>query len=334
MPYLIASKFTVLVADDNEMNRDLLSTVLLEEGYDVITVEDGDEALRAVHGHLVDLALLDVMMPGKTGFEVCKTLKSQAATFFIPVVLVTGLTSVDERIQGIRAGADDFLSKPVNKQELLARVRSLLRLKEFTDELENAETVLFSLALSIEAKDPYTKGHCDRLSAYSEALARRLGLSQEQCVALRRAGVVHDIGKLGVPEHILLKNGPLTEAEWAIMRQHPLMGERICAPLKSFRHVLPIIRHHHEKLDGSGYPDGLKGDEIPLTARILQVTDIYDALVTDRPYRAALSHDAAIAIMHIEAARGWWDPGLIDAFEKLITEHVPVVRPIKAAHAF
>jgi putative two-component system response regulator len=325
---------TILVADDNEMNRDLLSDILIGEGYKVICAEDGDQALHAIKNRTVDLALVDVMMPGKTGFDVCQAVKSEPETRFIPVVLVTGLTSVDERIRGIRSGADDFLNKPVNCQELLARTRSLLRLKEYTDELENAETVLFSLALSIEAKDPYTKGHCDRLSAYSEALGRRLGLPLEQCVALRRAGVVHDIGKIGVPEHVLVKTAALNEEEWEIMKQHPITGERICSPLKSFRLVLPIIRHHHEKLDGSGYPDGLKGDKIPLTARVLQVTDIYDALITDRPYRRALCHDEAISTMRDEAKRGWWDRSLIDEFEALICWQVPEIEAIKVAHAF
>src|SRR5580692_354743 len=319
-----ASKATILVADDNVMNRELLTDILIGEGYKVVCAEDGDEALLAISSRSIDLALLDVMMPGQTGFDVCQSIKSKPETRFIPVVLVTGLTSVDERIRGIRSGADDFLNKPVNSQELLARTRSLLRLKEFTDELENAETVLFSLALSIEAKDPYTKGHCDRLSSYSEALGRRLGLTQEQCVALRRAGVVHDVGKIGVPEHVLLKNGPLNEEEWEIMKQHPITGERICLPLKSFRLVLPIIRHHHEKLDGSGYPDGLKGDQIPLTARILQVTDVYDALTTDRSYRPALSRKVALETMREEARRGWWDASLIDEFEGILAVPQPM----------
>jgi putative two-component system response regulator len=328
------SKATILVADDNEMNRELLCDILTGEGYRVICSEDGSQALSVINSRSIDLALLDVIMPGKTGLDLCQIIKSKPETRFTPVVLVTGLTSVEERIRGIRAGADDFLSKPVNSQELLARTRSLLRLKEYTDELENAETVLFSLALSIEAKDPYTKGHCDRLSAYSEALGRRLGLPQEECVALRRAGVVHDIGKIGVPEHVLLKQSDLNAEEWAVMKQHPIAGERICSPLKSFRLVLPIIRHHHEKLDGSGYPDGLKGDQIPLTARALQITDIYDALVTDRPYRRAMSHEEAIQTMRSEARRGWWDSSLIDEFEALICWQVPVIEAIKVAHAF
>jgi cyclic di-GMP phosphodiesterase len=329
-----ASNATILVADDNQSNRDLLAEILIGQGYKVVCAEDGKEALHAIHSRTVDLALLDVMMPGMTGIDICRSIKSRPETRFIPVVLVTGLTSVDERIRGIRVGADDFLNKPVNSEELLARTRSLLRLKEFTDELENAETVLFSLALSIEAKDPYTKGHCDRLSAYSEAMGKRLALPQEQCVALRRAGVVHDVGKIGVPEHILLKKGPLDDEEWAIMKQHPITGERICSPLKSFRHVLPIIRHHHEKLDGTGYPDGLKGDKIPLTAQVLQITDIYDALVTDRPYREALCHKEAIATMRKESKRGWWDSSLIDELEALLCWQTPLIEPIQVAHAF
>ena len=309
------SKATVLIADDEEMNRELLSEILTGEGYNIICAEDGERALRAFHDGSVDLALLDVMMPGKTGLAVCLEIKSKPETRLIPIVLVTGLTNTDDRIQGIMCGADDFLSKPVNKQELLARVHSLLRLKEFTDELESAETVLFSLALSIEAKDPYTEGHCDRLSKYSVAMAERLGLRDELRVALHRAGIVHDIGKIAVPEHVLAKPGPLTDQEWVIMKQHPLVGERICSPLKSFRHVLPVIRHHHEKLDGSGYPDGLKGEQIPFTARILQTVDIYDALITERPYRKALPSEEAFAMMYEEAKRGWWDRSLIEEWE-------------------
>ena len=221
-------------------------------------------------------------------------------------------------------GADDFLSKPVNKQELLARVHSLLKLKQFTNDLDNAETVLSSLALSIEAKDPYTEGHCDRLAKYSVALGEKLGLPEELRTALRRGGLVHDIGKLSVPEHILLKPGPLTPEERKIMEQHTIAGERICAPLRTFRHVLPIIRHHHEKLDGSGYPDGLRGEQIPLTARILQIADIYDALTTERPYKKALPTQEAFAIMRQEVKRGWWDGSILDEFKAVVHGYEPV----------
>jgi len=317
-------KGIILVADDNEANRELLSALLSAEGYHVVCAADGREALARVNSDSIDLALLDVVMPRPTGFEICQEMKSKPETRLIPIILLTSLNSDADRIHGIMCGADDFLNKPVNKHELLARVHSLLRLKQFTDELDNAETVLFSLALSIEAKDPYTEGHCDRLSKYSVALAEKLGLPQDLRVALRRGGLVHDIGKLSVPEHILLKPGPLTPEERKIMEQHTIAGERICAPLRSFRLVLPIIRHHHEKQDGSGYPDGLKGEEIPLTARILQITDIYDALATDRPYRKALPLDKALSIMREEVKRGWWDGSILDEFEAVVHGYEPV----------
>ena len=310
----------ILVADDNEANRELLSDLLSAEGYCVVCASDGKQALVRVESEPIDVALLDVVMPRPTGFEVCQAMKSKPKTRLIPVILLTSLNSESDRITGIMCGADDFLSKPFNKHELLARVHSLLRLKRFTDELDNAETVLFSLALSIEAKDPYTEGHCDRLSKYSVALAERMGLAADLQVVLRRAGVVHDIGKVAVPDQILLKPGPLTQDEWNVMKQHPVVGERICAPLKSFRHVLPVIRSHHEKLDGSGYPDGLKGDEIPLTAQIMQTVDIYDALTTARPYRKALSPKEAFAILNSEAKKGWWNAELIDLLEGLVLD--------------
>jgi len=326
-------KESILVADDNEANRELLTAWLSPEGYRVVCVADGQHARQALAGGSIDLALLDVVMPRPTGFEICQEMKSKPETRLVPIVLLTSLNSEADRIHGIMCGADDFLNKPVNKHELLARVDSLLRLKQFTDELDNAETVLFSLALSIEAKDPYTEGHCDRLSKYSVALGEKLALPQDLRLALRRGGLIHDIGKLSVPESILLKPGPLTPEERKIMEQHTVIGERICAPLRSFRNVLPIIRHHHEKQDGSGYPDGLKGQEVPLTARILQVTDIYDALTTDRPYHKAVSSQRAFAIMREEVNRGWWDASLVDQLELLVLELVPKLAGVGANNA-
>ena len=314
----------ILVADDNEANRELLSALLSAEGYTAVCVADGRQALARIDNDSIDLALLDVVMPRPTGFEICQAMKSKPETRLIPVILVTSLESDADRIHGIMCGADDFLNKPVNKHELLARVHSLLRLKHFTDELDHAETVLFSLALSIEAKDPYTAGHCDRLAKRSVTLGEQLGLTEELRVALHRGALVHDIGKVAVPESILLKPGPLTPEERKIMEHHTIVGERICAPLRSFRHVLPIIRHHHEKQDGSGYPDGLKGDQIPITARILQVTDVYDALTTDRPYRKALSSEKALAIMRDEMRRGWWDRSILEEFEAIVQACEPM----------
>jgi cyclic di-GMP phosphodiesterase len=236
----------------------------------------------------------------------------------IPVILVTGLSDKENRIEGIRVGADDFLTRPVDRAELLARVTSLLKLKHRTDELERAESVLFTLARSIEGKDPCTHGHCERLAEYSAALGQQVGLPEDQLIALRRAGIVHDVGKVAIPDAILLKPGSLTPDEWKLIREHPVIGERICAPLKSFRSVLPIIRHHHEKLDGSGYPDGLKGDQIPITARVLQIVDVYDALTTIRPYKQAFSVTDALQTMKTEVDKGWWDSQIFDEFERLI----------------
>ena len=311
------SKAKILVADDEEAQRAFLGDLLEDQGFRVIPARDGDEALQLLLTQPVDLALLDILMPRRSGFAVCRTIKSRPETRLLPVVLVTGLADSEDRIQGIECGADDFLNKPVNKEELLARVRPLLKLKRFVDELERAETVVFTLARSIEAKDPHTEGHSERLARYAVALARHLGLSEEQMVALERGGIVHDVGKVSIPDHILLKPGPLTPEERKIVELHPVIGERICALLQSFRLVLPIIRHHHERLDGSGYPEGLKDDKIPLTARILTVVDVYDALTTDRPYRKALSREEAFTQMWEELNRGWWGKTLLSEFEQL-----------------
>jgi putative two-component system response regulator len=309
---------TILVADDQAANRELLEELLTPQGCKVVTVPDGAAALEELTRAQFDLVLLDVMMPHLNGFEVCEKIKNNPDTYLIPVIMITALSDKQDRIEGIRVGADDFLSRPLDRTELLARVRSLLKLKQRTDELERAESVLFSLARSIEGKDPYTHGHCERLSDYSTRLGEHLGLSEDQLIALRRAGIVHDVGKIAVPDAILLKPGSLTADEWKLIREHPVVGERICAPLKSFRFVLPIIRHHHEKFDGSGYPDGLRGEEIPVTARVLQVVDVYDALTTDRPYKKAFSITDALQTMKEEVAKGWWDPHIFDQFERLV----------------
>jgi putative two-component system response regulator len=309
---------TILVADDQAANRELLEELLTSQGFKVITVADGAAALQELTRTQTDLVLLDVMMPHLTGFEVCEQIKGNPDTYLIPVILITALSDKQHRIRGIKVGADDFLSRPVDRIELLARARSLLKLKQRTDELERAESVLFSLARSIEGKDPYTHGHCERLCEYSARLGEQLKLPEDQIIALRRAGIVHDVGKIAVPDAILLKPGSLTAEEWKLVREHPVVGERICAPLKSFRFVLPIIRHHHEKLDGSGYPDGLRGDAIPAAARVLQIVDVYDALTTVRPYKRAFSITDALQTMKQEVAKGWWDPHIFDQFERLI----------------
>jgi putative two-component system response regulator len=323
----------ILLVDDEPAARAGLEILLSREGFEVLGVADGATALEHCAEFRPDLVLLDIVMPGLDGFEVCRRIKAAPETRLTPVVLITGLSAVSDRIQGINAGADDFLSKPIDFNELLARTRSLLKLKNYTDELENAEAVLFSLARSIEARDPTTHGHCERLSEISALLGTRLGLGAEQVTALRRAGVVHDIGKIAVPDAVLLKEGPLTPEEEELLREHPVAGERICSPLKSFRLVLPIIRHHHEKQDGTGYPDGLSGEQIPLTARILQIVDVYDALTTERPYRTALTSAQALDEIEDEAGKGWWDPKLVAELRRMLTEAGPQVDEIRKRHA-
>jgi putative two-component system response regulator len=257
-------------------------------------------------------------MPGKTGYELCRELKDDPETRLIPIVMITGLNAHEDRLNAIEAGADDFLTKPISPEELFARVKSLLKLKEFTDELETAESVLCTLGLSVEARDPYTEGHCERLAQNASELGRHLNLEEECVVALRRGGYLHDLGKIGVPDEVLKKGSNLTPAEWEIMKRHPLTGESICRPLKSLRLVLPIIRYHHEHSDGSGYPDGLKAADIPLLPRILQVVDIYDALRTARPYKPALSHEQSAITMREEARAGLWDGELVAEFFTLL----------------
>ena len=318
---------TILIADDHESSLLGLEGLLLLEGYKVVTARDGEMALLEFGRAQPDLVLLDVNMPKLRGTEVCRRIKSNPETLLIPVVLITALTATQDRVDGIEAGADDFLNKPVKRDQLIARVRSLLRLKAFTDELERAEAVLFALARSIEGKDPYTQGHCERLADYSVRLGQHMGLPAEDIKALRRAGIVHDIGKVAVPDSILLKPSRLTRNEQMILRLHPVVGERICASLKSFQLVLPIIRHHHEKMNGSGYPDGLRGEQIPLAVRVLQIVDIYDALSTERPYKSALSGAAALDVMRNEVNKGWWDPKVLAAFEELIKADEGKVQP-------
>jgi putative two-component system response regulator len=313
-----ASAPLILVADDDPRVREILAKLLRLEGYEVVLEADGKGALEAVPLLRPDLVLLDVVMPGMNGEKVCKALKGNPETRLVPILLLSGLMDVHDRVRGLEAGADDFLCKPPDRLELLARVRALLRQKSFTDRLVSAESVVLSLARSIEGKDPYTEGHCERLASYGSQLAVHMGLDRGLVEAVAQGGILHDIGKVAVPDAVLLKDGPLSEEDWALMKKHPITGEHICGPVHSFRDVLPIIRHHHEKWDGSGYPDGLAGEEIPLSARVLQTVDIYDALTTARPYKSAMTPGAALSTMLEEVGRGWWDPNCFSAFEEMV----------------
>jgi len=310
----------ILVVDDLPANTRVLEALLTRDGYRVTCASDGEEALARVAEVRPDLVLLDIMMPKLDGYEVCRRMKNDPATRLIPVVLVTGLTDSESRIRGLEVGADDFMSKPFIVPEMRARVTSLIRIKRYTDALDSAESVILSLAMTIEARDRATEGHCQRLARYAVALGERIGLSRDDLDALRIGGYLHDIGKVGIPDRILLKEGQLTPEEYETMKQHTEIGDRLCAELRMLQRVRPIVRHHHEHLDGSGYPDGLRGDDVPLLAQIISIVDVYDALTTSRPYKPALPAEHACVVLRDEAVRGWRRTDLVETFIELLVE--------------
>jgi putative two-component system response regulator len=300
----------VLVVDDSAANRELIKACLQGVDCEVRLAEDGAAALDYVKTSPPDLILLDVQMPGMSGYEVCERIKAGEKGSLLPVVMITALDSTTDRVRALGSGADDYMSKPVDRVELVARVRSALRLKRVYDSLDSAEQVIYALAAAVEAKDPYTEAHTQRVAETARRVGARMGLSREEQEALYRGGIIHDIGKIGVPDEILLKPGLLDAEEQTRMHLHPIIGEHIVAPLKSGGSLLPMIRHHHERYDGTGYPDRLAGDRIPLLARILAVCDAYDALTSDRPYRQGQSPESALAVLRSGAGRQW-DPQIV-----------------------
>jgi len=311
---------TVMIIDDQLENIDLIKTLFINDPYHLISATSGKEAISIINETLPDIILLDIIMPGMDGFELCRILKKEYETRFIPIIMVTGMHDHKSKLKAIEIGADDFITKPIDIFELKARVASLLRIKEYTDQLQSAEKIIFNIALSLETKDPSTKGRCTRLANYGSLLAEKLGLDESQIRAVRKGGVLHDIGKLTIRDNILLKPGPLSTDEFSIIKTHPGAGEYICKPLKTLEDVLPVIRSHQERYDGSGYPDGLKGNEIPVTAQIIAISECYDALRTDRPYRKALTSQEAIDLLNQETAQGKWDPELVSEFKDLLMQ--------------
>lgn len=312
-----SDKPRVLVVDDNPLNVKMLEAMLLPYKYEVSKALGGLEALALIERGDIDLVLLDIMMPGLNGIEVCQRIKRQEQTRVIPVVMVTALGETEAKVRSIEAGADDFISKPVNRLELLARTRSLISVKRLNEKMIAFENVLISLANAIEAKDVYTRGHINRVSTMALQLGKRLHLSSRELEALQIGGILHDIGKIGIPDDILRKKGALDPKEWEVMKTHPDLGYRLTYPLKPIlNQALDIIRYHHEKMDGSGYPDGLQGEAICRVARIMAVVDCYDALVTDRPYRKAFTQEVVLQEIRKEAETGKLDGQVV---ESLIT---------------
>lgn len=318
MSFLDSEPPKVLVVDDHPASRMTAVALLSVEGYEVFEADSGPSALNCVSQTDPDLILLDVMMPGMDGFEVCRRLKQDEQTRLIPVIFITALNDRRSRIKGIEAGGDDFLTKPFDHLELAARVKSLVRQKRLNEDLDHAEQVLFSIARAVESRDPNTGDHCERLIALGKSFGEYLNLSRSQLRDLMWGSYLHDIGKLGIPDAVLLKKGSFTPDEREIMNQHVLIGEKICKPLRTMRGVLPIIRYHHERWDGTGYPDGLVGDEIPFIAQVFQMIDIYDALTSERPYKRAFTPDEALDIIGEETRKGWRNPKLVDQFCEFI----------------
>jgi putative two-component system response regulator len=308
---------TILIVDALDLNRRLLKAILKTSPYRILEATRPAAALAILEREKVDLVVVDLMMPEMSGPDFCRKLKADRSTQLIPVLMTTSVQDVESEIAGIDSGADEFLVKPFQPAIVRTHVRAMLRNKALFDSLDEAQTILFALAKAVEARDNNTGMHCERLAAYSVRLGQALGLSKQDQLALYRGGYLHDIGKVGIPDSILFKRGLLTEAEWQQMRMHTIRGEEICRPMKTLAPVLPIIRSHHERWNGSGYPDKLRGEEIPLLARILQVADIYDALTTARSYKPAFSHWQAVEIMTEEAERGWRDPELIPLFAEM-----------------
>jgi len=307
----------VLVVDDYAPNANGMRDLLVAAGHNVRVAFNGEDALRAADADPPDLVLLDVVMPGMSGVDVCRELKTRCLTRFTPVVLVTGSQDRAHRLSGLEAGADDFLNKPIDIAEFQTRVRSLLRVKRLTDEFESTEAIMTMLGQIVEARDPYTEGHCERLADYATALGARLRMSFPDLETLKRGAVLHDIGKIAIPDGVLLKNGRLEAAEYALMREHPVIGDNLCRTVRSLDRVRPIVRSHHERTDGRGYPDGLSGDEIPLLAQVVAVVDVFDALTTNRPYRKAIATETAYSIMLADAEAGWCPRKLVATFVQL-----------------
>jgi putative two-component system response regulator len=312
--------YHILIVDDEPSCRLLGKKVMTHANYVVTEASNGEEALEFIANNDYDLVLLDKNMPGMSGDEVCRRIRSKMNLPFLPVIIITGYSSDRDLQNSLQTGANDFIRKPYDITELVARADTLASYKRMTDRLDNAESLLFALARMVEAKDEFTGDHCSRLAHTAVVFGQALELNEEDLLALHRGSILHDIGKLGVPESILMKEGPLNDDEWRMMKQHTVIGEQLCNNLKSMRRTLPIIRSHHERWDGSGYPDGLKGEEIPFLAQAFQIIDIYDALSHSRPYKEAFGREKIFKIFEEEVAKGWRNPELVDAFLDILRQ--------------
>jgi putative two-component system response regulator len=308
----------IMVVDDDAQVRSLLSRLLKKSGYEVWEASSGEEAIDQLSAFVPDLVLLDVQLPGRSGHEVLASIRANPDTRLLPVVMLTGTSSKEDRLMAIDGGVTDFMAKPFSAEELTARVRSLVKLKSVTDALENAERVIVALARTIDARDPYTASHSERVSLYAGILGERIGLKSSDLWAVQHGGLFHDLGKIAIRDSVLLKPGKLTTDEFDEIKRHPVEGRNLIAHMKTLGRAFDVVYHHHERMDGSGYPDGISGESIPLIARVTTIADIFDALTTARVYRGALSRQDALRILTEEVAKGWWDGRLLEEFRGVI----------------
>ena len=307
----------VLIIEQSSEQRAIIAALLRFENYQLWEAASSETALGSIGNIRPDLIILNRRLDGIDGMECCRRLKASRNTELTPILMFNSEPCVLDEIAGMQAGADEYLRTPFHPELFLTRVRSLIRNKAAVDRLEESETILFALAQAVEKRDHSTAGHCHRLAALSVAFGIRLSLPNDDLLALHRGGYLHDIGKIAIPDSILFKPGKLTPEEWVLMKTHSVRGEEICRPLRSLRQVLPIIRNHHERWDGTGYPDGLRRQKIPLLARVLQLADAYDALTSERPYKPAYSSEVAMETLLEESLLGWRDPELTRIFLSL-----------------
>ena len=311
---------TLLVVDSDPVGRQLFRGVLKAAHYRILEASDVVEAITILRNDVIDLVITDLVLRDLSGLDLCRKLKAEKSTRLIPILVVTSVQAIESEIAGLESGANEFLVKPISPMALRTRIRAMLRTKRVIDSLDEAESILFAMARIVDTRDSDTGDHCERLAELSVLIGSAIGLPSDELNALRQGGYLHDIGKVATPDAILFKPGPLDECEWEIMRQHTTIGESICRPMRSLRPVLPIIRHHHERWDGSGYPDRLCGEQIPLLARILQMADIYDAIMSRRSYKSSYPQDEALDLMRQEVDRGWRDPALFSLFLSIIKQ--------------
>jgi len=313
----------VFVVEDDAAIRRLLERLLTPAGYSVEQFATAGPALESIRSNPPDLVLLDLQLPDLSGHDVLEAIRADPATRLLPVVMMTGMATTAEKLRANAAGVTDFLAKPFAPEELLPRVRALVTLKQFADEHEHAERVILTLAKTIDARDPYTAGHSGRVSEYADQIAARMGLEGQARTDLRRGALFHDLGKIVIPDAILRKPGALTGEERQVVQEHPVVGHDLLSPMRTMRQMLPVVYHHHERLDGSGYPDGIYGAAISMSVRIVTIADVFDALTSDRSYRPARPLEETFRIIDEGVTKGWWDADVVDALRGVVADRSP-----------